>query len=485
MRASPLVGRLALSPRDVEVARLGRCRHPSPLEHSVRGGDFVADFTPARARVLVESSASVTAARLAAGLPLLSFEAAGPRRRVFFAGSDTTAAIVTCGGLCPGINDVIRVLVLELHYRYGCRRIFGVRYGYRGFAPAAVPGPLLLTPELVAEIHRNGGSFLGTSRGPLEVATVVDTLARLGVDLLFAIGGDGTLRGARVIQDEAKRRGLQVAVVGVPKTIDNDILFTERSFGFDTAFSAAVEAIAAAHVEATGVPNGVGLVKLMGRASGFVAAAATLANNDVNLTLVPEVPFRLDGDSGVLAHVRARLERRGHMVIVVAEGAGQDLLSPSGRSDSSGNVKFADVGQLLRSAIELDCARAGLEVNLKYIDPSYLIRAIPANPADAVFCLQVGQAAVHAAMAGRTGLVIGLWGGRLVHVPLALATSGNKVIDPDGDLWRNVVEATGQPARFGRAPRQRASTNAGKVVSTHDGLASRVVSALPGALPER
>jgi 6-phosphofructokinase 1 len=244
-------------------------------------------------------------------------------------------------------------------------------------------------------------------------------------------------------------RGRRIAVVGVPKTIDNDIPYIERSFGFQTAFTKATEAIRAAHVEATAFPNGIGLVQLMGRHSGFIACYAALANNDADYVLIPEVPFALDGAGGFLAHLRHRVLHKGHAMVVVAEGAGQEYLADeAGGRDASGNVLLHDFGQYLRRRIAAHFGAAGVEANLKYIDPSYIIRSVPANPYDSVYCIRLAHAAVHAAMAGRTEMVVGRWRGRFVHVPIALAISARNQVDPDGDLWQSVLEATGQPPRF-------------------------------------
>jgi 6-phosphofructokinase 1 len=353
---------------------------------------------------------------------------------------------VTCGGLCPGLNNVIRGLVLELSENYGVTDIVGFRDGYRGLVSGAEPVPL--TPALVADIHNRGGTILGTSRGGQDTGEVVASLARLGVSVLMVIGGDGSLRGAQEIADAAADRGMALSVVGVPKTIDNDVPYIDHSFGFQTAFGRATDSIKAAHTEASSTPNGVGLVKLMGRHSGFIACYAALASHDVDFVLVPEVPFWLAGDGGFLTCLRQRVRQRGHAVIVVAEGAGQDLCASDGARDASGNARLADIGQLLRERITADFAAAGAELSLRYVDPGYAIRSVPANGYDAVYCLRLAQAAVHAAMAGRTAMVVGRWHGRFVHLPIALATGSRNQVDPDGDLWMSVLEATGQPPHF-------------------------------------
>lgn len=414
----------------LRVASLGSCEIPSPLA----GRDFVNDED------------AVLAASTVGGLrgeiqDIPAFEAAGARRQIFFDPRVLACGVVSCGGLCPGINNVIRSIVLTLRWGYGVERIWGFRYGYAGLVPDPEVAPELLTHETVEPIHRWGGSVLGSSRGPQDVGKMVDRLVELGIGILFAIGGDGTLRGAQAIAEEAARRGLALAVVGVPKTIDNDIAWVERSFGFASAVEAARTAIDGAHAEAAGAFNGIGLVKLMGRYSGFIAAHASLATSDVNFCLVPEVPFRLEP---FLAALETRLRQRRHAVVVVAEGAGQDLFEAATARDRSGNLQLQDIGALLRQAIQKHFA-GRLDHTLKYIDPSYIVRSVPANATDAEYCLMLGQHAVHAGLAGRTNLVIGRWNNRFTHVPIHLAVAHRKFLDPHGAIWQRVLESTGQP----------------------------------------
>jgi 6-phosphofructokinase 1 len=308
---------------------------------------------------------------------------------------------------------------------------------------------LLLTSETVEGIHKHGGTLLGSSRGPQDAAAMVDNLVARGVGVLFAIGGDGTLRGASVLQQEIARRGLPIPVIGIPKTIDNDLNWVERSFGFTTAVDEAVRAIAAAHVEARGVRDGIGLVKLMGRHSGFIAAHATLASGEVNFCLIPEVPFRLEGEKGLLKALEERLDRRNHAVIVVAEGAGQELASHRDGKDASGNLKLGDVGVYLREALDAGFQKMGRAVTIKYIDPSYMIRSLPADAFDAELCLGLGQHAVHAAFAGRTSMMVGYWNGCFTHVPLSLAIQKRRQVELTGALWQRVLVSTGQPGDLG------------------------------------
>ena len=426
----------------VPITTLGEARRPSPLARK-RTGAFVPDNRYIRYAVETADETPVDED--------VAFEKAGARERIFFDPDKTKAAIVTCGGLCPGINNVIRTLVFELHYRYGVRTTLGIRYGYRGFIPKYGHEPLTLTPENVADIHERGGSLLSSSRGGQDPKEIVDYLQRKGINLLFAIGGDGTLRGAGAVYQEIKKRGLRVCVVGIPKTIDNDIAFVERTFGLETAFSVAAESIRSAHTEAIGAPNGIGIVKVMGRLSGYIAANAALALNEVNFCLIPEVTFGLEGSFGLLALLEQRLRRRGHAVIIVAEGAGQEFVEDySGRKDESGNPVLGDIGVFLKdSAKKYFKEHTDLDVNVKYIDPSYMVRSVPANAHDAIYCIQLAQNAVHAGMAGKTGMIIGQWSGQFTHVPISLATSRRKVLSPEDPLWLSVLESTGQPYKIG------------------------------------
>jgi 6-phosphofructokinase 1 len=419
---------------DFTIARLGDCRIPSPMS----GTRFVSDAE----RVLYPSTLDDLKQFQEAGAECPAMECAGPRERLFFDPAGLACGIVTCGGLCPGLNDVIRAIVLSLHHHYGVQRILGFRFGFEGLVAGVGSEPVPLTPEAVNRIHHTGGSILGSSRGPQDPAAMVDRLRRLGVRVLFAIGGDGTLRGAHAISAEAARQGEQISVIGVPKTIDNDVSFVQKTFGFETAVTEAWRATYAANIEAEGAFNGIGLVKLMGRDSGFIAAYAVLVDGHVNFCLIPEVPFTLDG---LITALRERLERRGHAVLVVAEGAGQDLVARRGERDASGNVKHGDIGVFLREAITRCFKESDTPISLKYIDPSYAIRSAPATAHDSAFCLLLGHNAAHAAMSGRTDMVVGFWNHQFTHVPIHLAVSARKTIDPDGMLWSSVLASTGQP----------------------------------------
>ena len=379
----------------------------------------------------------------------LEFELAGPRAKLFFDPKQTCAGIVTCGGLCPGLNNVIRSIFLELHYAYGVKKVLGFRGGYQGLDPLKGKEPVVLTPEFVNKIHKEGGTVLGTSRGPVDISSAVDNLIRRGINMIFTVGGDGTQRGGNALFQEARKRGYPLAVVGIPKTIDNDVAFVARTFGYLTAVSEASRVLSNAHNEAQSVENGIALVKLMGRHAGFVAAGATVASQDVNFALLPEVPFTLEGPNGFLAALKERIISRSHALIVVAEGAGQNLFTVDElKKDDSGNIKAKDIGLFLRDCIEKYFRSENIPVVMRYIDPGYIVRSSAANAADAILCDMFARNAVHAAMAGKTGLVIGYLHDRFIHVPIELLTSRKKSMDPHSFQWKAVNASTGQINQF-------------------------------------
>jgi 6-phosphofructokinase 1 len=419
---------------DFSVMNLGECRILSPLS----GVRFANDDD----RIIYHGDIREIRQYIALGKEPPYFEEAGPREKIFFDPAGLACGIVTCGGLCPGLNNVIRAIVLSLHHHYGVKKIYGFPYGYEGLSPRFGHTPIQLTPEVVVNIDEMGGTILGSSRGNQEISGMIDTIEKMNIGILFTIGGDGTQRGALAINEEARRRGIKLSVIGIPKTIDNDISYIQKTFGFETAVSEATHVTRAVHNEAEGARNGIGMVKLMGRDSGFIAAYAALVDGQVNFCLVPEVPFTLDG---FLKALRERLEKRKHAVIVVAEGAGQDLMKTTGDRDASGNILHSDIGIFLRDVIKDHFKKTGMEITLKYIDPSYTIRSVPANPHDSALCLVLGHNAVHAGMAGRTGIIIGFWNQHFTHVPIPLAVAERKKIDPEGWVWSSVLSSTGQP----------------------------------------
>ncbi len=424
---------------DTQVENLGPCKIPNPIKLS--SVCFVTDENRISLRVSYEYLKDM----LAEGKEAPSLELAGPRPYIYFDPSKVKAGIVTCGGLCPGINDVIRSIVMTLYYSYGVDKIIGFKYGLQGFIPKYGHKVVELTPEVVKDIHTMGGTFLGTSRGHQPIDEIVDTLERMNIQILFMIGGDGTFRAAYKIKEEISKRGLKIAVVAVPKTIDNDIWLVSKTFGFDTAVGLACNAIRCAHTEAIAVPNGIGLVKLMGRHSGFIAAAATLATKEVNFCLIPEMDFDIEGEKGLLAELERRLKKRKHAVIVVAEGAGQKYVQKDPPEyDASGNIKLGDIGKFLKDKIAEHFKNKGIEVVIRYIDPSYIIRSVPANTEDRIYCGFLGQYAVHAGMAGKTGIMISYLHDQFVHIPLKEAVKRRKQVNLHSRFWFSVLESTGQ-----------------------------------------
>jgi 6-phosphofructokinase 1 len=431
---------------DFIVTSLGKCGVVSPLKSTQREDSPVYKFVEDQERILYEVSAESYTKFRETGEPPVSFEKAGPKENIFFEPAKTKVGIVTCGGLCPGVNNVIRSLVNQLTYRYGISRILGFKYGYEGLMPKYNHPVIELTAQMVSDIYTSGGTFLGTSRGNQDVEKMVDTLEILNINVLFCIGGDGTLRGAHAIYNEIVKRNLKIAIAGIPKTIDNDIDLIQKSFGFETAFSIANDIIKNAHNEAQGAYNGIALVKLMGRDSGFIAASAALAIQEVNFVLIPEISFDLYGPRGFLKILRKRLDERHHAMIVVAEGAGQDLFeSTEMEKDASGNIKHKDIGVYLKEKIREEFNAKGISHSIKYIDPSYIIRSAPANANDSKFCNLLAQNAVHAALAGKTDFVLGYWNNEFTLIPIPMAVAKRKKIDVEGELWWNVLEATGQP----------------------------------------
>ncbi len=421
-----------LTSKDFLIPSLGKARIPSPLTDTA----FVSDAD----RVVYSTSATVAAREAVTPDGILSFEKAGARKHIFHDPSRSRAAILTAGGLCPGLNEVIKFLTITLLNGYGISGVYGIPYGYRGLNPANGLLPIPLSADLVDNIHEMGGTILGSSRGNEESSIMVDALLGLGVNMLFCIGGDGTARGAHDIALEVARRRLPISIIAIPKTVDNDISFIDQSFGFSTAVLTAGGFITGAHNEAKGAYNGVGLIKVMGRDAGFIAAYSSLANPFVNYCLVPEEKFTLrEGPRALLPHLEQRLARKHHAVIMVAEGAGQEFFSgvPE-RHDASGNKLQNDIGVFLKNEIIEYFREKGIEINLKYFDPGYTIRSVQAEGEDAVFCALLAQSAAHAAMSGRTDMMAGHWAGEFTHVPITLVTRSRKKLDLNSPLWSGV-----------------------------------------------
>ena len=376
----------------------------------------------------------------------LALEKAGPRQKLYFDPATTTAAFVTCGGLAPGLNNTIRSGYYELTHNYGVRRVLGIRKGYRGLDPKEGLEPIELSADFVDDINDMGGTVLGTSRGDRDPADMVEYLATHAIDILFCIGGDGTQRGAHALQQEVRARGHARAIVGIPKTIDNDVPYVYQSFGYATALEEAAQVLRGAHVEAKSNPGGIGLVKLMGRDAGFITAGAAIAAQEANFVLVPEVAFPLEGPGGFLEALEARMLAREHAVVVVAEGAGQHLFESADTStDASGNAQYRDIGLMLRDRIRGHFSSREIEVSVKYFDPSYSIRSVPPNANDRILTDRMARNAVHAAMAGKTDVMVGLWNQAVIWVPISTAAAERKRLNLDGELWNAVLATTGQP----------------------------------------
>ncbi len=429
---------------NTQVLSLGKAGIPSPLTHAA--GASRAKFITNDEGILINIHTEELEYYLYEGKKPPYFELAGPREKIYFDPSKLRCALVTCGGLCPGLNDIIRSIVLELYHIYGVRNIYGICYGLEGFIPKYGHKIMDLGPASVSNILDMGGSILGSSRGPQDIDEIVDCLERMNIGILFMIGGDGSLKAAAKIADTILERNLKTSIIGIPKTIDNDIYLVSRSFGFDTAVEISTQAIIGAHNEAVGYPNGIGLIKLMGRHSGFIAATATLAQEDVNFVLIPEVDFDLEGPDGFLSALESRVSSRGHAVVVVAEGAGQRYIEniAEDERDESGNIRLKDIGVFMKDAITRHFKAKGMNISLKYIDPSYMIRSLPANANDSVFCGFLGRNAVHAGMAGKTKVLIGSWNNHFVHVPMESSAGKRKKVNPDSELWLAVLAATGQ-----------------------------------------
>ncbi len=435
-----------LTQNDFQVKTLGKPDILSPLELSTTYGDGIVNFIDDNIKVPVLIKRPCDPA-----FKDLFFEYGGPRKTIYFNSEEVIAGIMTCGGLCPGLNNAIRSIVMQLSYKYNVKRILGIQYGQKGLDPSFGYDPIELTPKAVVKIHEIGGSFLGTSRGKVDHEIAVDTIEKLGINMLFCLGGDGTQKGLHSFHEIIERRNLKIATVGIPKTIDNDISYVHKTFGLDTAVTIAKEAVRSAHCEAESAYNGIGLVKVMGRHSGFISALTTLANNDVNFCLIPEVPFDLDGKGALLETLEKRLATRHHSVIVVSEGAGQKMIEKDATTyDASGNVRLGDIGIYLKNKIIEHFKKKDVPIDLKYIDPSYMIRSVPTNANDSIFAAELGRMAVDAAMAGKTDCLIGYWHNQYTHAPLPLATSERKQIDPEGELWREVLSTTGQPMSLER-----------------------------------
>ncbi|WP_024653324.1 ATP-dependent 6-phosphofructokinase [Borrelia persica] len=433
---------------DFNIENLGECNYDNPLINFYANEGHV-HFTDEKSKIRFNVYQNEEGWSQYKDIFL---EKAGPRRKIYFVPKHVKAAIVTCGGLCPGFNDVIRSIVRTLWNVYDVHNICGVKFGYKGLLSESNLNFVELNPDVVDDINQLGGTILGSSRGGIKPVEIVDTLEKMGINMLFNIGGDGTQKGSILIAEEIEKRNLKIAVIGIPKTIDNDFMFVQKSFGFETAVEQSVAAVAGAHFEANSAYNGIGLVKVMGRDSGFIAAYTALSSNDVNFCLIPELDFDIEGSNGLLAHLERRLFKKEsmdeipHAVILIAEGAGQKYFDSSMRKkDDSGNLLYEDIGLYIKDKINVYFKSKNIPINLKYIDPSYLIRSAPANASDSLYCARLGSNAVHAAMSGKTKLLISLWSTKFVHVPIKMAVIARNKVNVNGSFWRDVLASTGQP----------------------------------------
>ena len=431
---------------DFKVENLGKRKVKSPIHLSFTDGDGIFNYVEEGERILFDPNIKSLEICKEKNIEPISFEKAGPYKNIFFDPSKTKVGIVTCGGLCPGLNNVIRGLVMELFYRYHVKRVIGFKYGYEGFISDYNHSYIELSPDSIENIHTMGGTILGSSRGEQDVEQIVDTLDVMNINILFTIGGDGTLSGAQAIAEEIEKRKLKISIIGIPKTIDNDINFIDKTFGFETAVSTASEIIKNAHNEAKGAYHGIAIVKLMGRQSGFIAATAALATQEANFVLIPEIEFSINGEKGFISSLKKRIKEREHALVIVGEGAGQFLFEDQKfDTDASGNIKFKDIGIYLKNLIHDELTKDGIIHTIKYIDPSYIIRSAASNPSDSKFCIQLAQHAVHIAMAGKTNAVVGYWNQNFTLLPISAAVKEKKQINIEGELWWSVLESTGQP----------------------------------------
>ncbi|HJO94400.1 MAG TPA: ATP-dependent 6-phosphofructokinase [Victivallales bacterium] len=430
---------------DFDVKRLGKAKLLSPLSDienlELKKSYYIRDN---KDRVRFDSLVNIKEEP-----NVISFEKAGPRSKIYHDPNRTKAGIITCGGLCPGLNDVIRSIVKELEIWYKVKKVWGFRFGYQGLAQNPEYPPVLLSPDEVEDIHTRGGTILGSSRGNPPIDEMIQSLEDKGINILFCIGGDGTLKGAHALAEEIEKRGLEISIIGIPKTVDNDIPFVEKSFGFQTAVEEASKALDCVHVEATCTPHGIGIVKLMGRDAGFITAYATRSSGSVDFCLIPEMNFSLAEKGGLYDEVREVLAEKGHAVIAVAEGAGQNIIGIQDSTDDSGNVKFNDIGRYIRDDLGRHFAdKWDMKVNIKYISPSYQIRSVPANSQDSIFCADLARFAVDAGMAGKTDMMVGHWKGEFTNVPLSATLNIKRRMRKDHRGWLSVLASTGQPPEW-------------------------------------
>ena len=367
----------------------------------------------------------------------------GPRFHIALDNLRVKACIMTCGGLCPGLNVVIRELVMALRYNYGVAEIYGIKWGFLGFTQKECW--IKLEPEDVKHIHLLGGTVLGTSRRGFDGEEISKQLIKNNVNMVFFIGGDGTHRGIKELSKILKEKKKKIILVGIPKSIDNDMPIIDKSFGLESVVQESVRTIRAANVEANCNLNGIGLVKLFGRSSGFVAMLSTLAARDVNICLIPEIPFNLYGENGLLDFIFQRMQVKEHCVIVVSDGARfsvKDYKTSNGRP-------VEDIGLVIKKEIIEKSEELGIEVNLKYMDPTYVVRAVPANEYDCNLCAKLAESAVHCAFAGFTNFSVGMINNKPCMIPLEkMCGKSERKVEFNSDDYLMLLASTGQPSFY-------------------------------------
>lgn len=328
--------------------------------------------------------------------------------------------VLTGGGDCPGLNAVIRAVVRKGVNEHGFEFV-GFRDGWRGpLEGVTVP----LGIEQCRGILPRGGTILGSSRtNPFAVEDGVErireNLAAAGVDALVAIGGEDTLGVATRLAE------LGVAVVGVPKTIDNDLSGTDFTFGFDTAVNIATEAIDRLHTTAES-HHRVLVVEVMGRHAGWIALHSGIAGG-ASAVLIPEVPFDIDA---VCAHVETRFRSEYAPIIVVSEGAvpadGSEMTLSSGEKDAFGHVRLGGIGDRLAHEIEQRTGKEARAVVLGHIQ-----RGGTPSAFDRWLATRFGLQAIDAVADGEFGVMVALRGTKIVRVPLQEGTAELKVVSPE------------------------------------------------------
>ncbi|MGA7341196.1 MAG: 6-phosphofructokinase [Terracidiphilus sp.] len=433
----------------------------------------------------------------------LSLPEARPRTHLRYPlqpGAMLGIGILVSGGIAPGINAVIDGIVLRhsLYHARQCARgrrhsieILGYREGFKGLLRPGVH-PQRLNSAAIRGVVEIGGSYLGTSRadellpgtGPNRNAKLEAAIGRLqndGVHILYVIGGDGSMSCAHALWHYARRKGYELSVVGIPKAMDNDILWVWQSFGFLSAVEEARQAILHMHTEVSSNPR-VGIVQLFGSDSGFIASHAGYSTA-CDLVLIPEDPMTMDD---IVTHISERLTDRfgngqdiagPYALVVMAETAlpadarkyiddPRVGLSEGKRGEKEALKSFLDNGRRVRGQTPDELRTAGLKIVSRVLqdriqqelepreywrdfrvitnEPRHLIRSIPPSVTDVIFGERLGALAVDNAMAGYTDFMVSQWLTEFVLVPLPLVVLGRKRVPTNGIFWKSVLSKTGQ-----------------------------------------